>query len=202
MAIDVKKIEIKSVSDASGLDEWISSGDVQADEIVAVIGKTEGNGGVNDFTRILSDQAFRKVLLNRGSRNDIDIKEIPMVWSGGCDGIITPHAVAFARNDQVGPDDKDRLVMGTAMSQELLPEDIGRRAWLRRLPWQLEMPWLMRILKIPKMYTMSRRRHLCSRLRQCRMPILATKRLPAKFTILWVFQMVLLRLVLVLHWKK
>ena len=39
MAIDVKKIEIKSVSDASGLDEWITSGDVQADEIVAVIGK-------------------------------------------------------------------------------------------------------------------------------------------------------------------
>ena len=65
MAIDVKKIEIKSVSDASGLDEWITSGDVQADEIVAVIGKTEGNGGVNDFTRILSDQAFRQVLLNR-----------------------------------------------------------------------------------------------------------------------------------------
>ena len=59
MAIDVKKIEIKSVSDPSGLDEWITSGNVQADEIVAVIGKTEGNGGVNDFTRILSDQAFR-----------------------------------------------------------------------------------------------------------------------------------------------
>ena len=133
MAIDVKKIEIKSVSDASGLDEWITSGDVQADEIVAVIGKTEGNGGVNDFTRILSDQAFRKVLLNHGSRSEADIKEIPMVWSGGCDGIITPHAVAFARNDQLGPDDKDRLVMGTAMSEELLPEDIGRPAMVEKV---------------------------------------------------------------------
>ena len=62
MAIEVTKIEIKSVSDASGLDEWITSGAVAADEIVAVIGKTEGNGGVNDFTRILSDQAYRAVL--------------------------------------------------------------------------------------------------------------------------------------------
>ena len=38
MAIEVTKIEIKSVSDASGLDEWITSGTVSADEIVAVIG--------------------------------------------------------------------------------------------------------------------------------------------------------------------
>ena len=36
MAIDAKKIEIKSVSDASGLDEWITSGAVSADQIVAV----------------------------------------------------------------------------------------------------------------------------------------------------------------------
>ena len=126
MAINVKKIEIKSVSDASGFDEWIKSGDIQADEIVAVIGKTEGNGGVNDFTRILSDQAFRKVLLDRGTRSESDIKEIPMVWSGGCDGIITPHAVAFSSDSKKGSNEKDRLVMGTAISEELLPEDIGR----------------------------------------------------------------------------
>ena len=132
MAIEVTKIEIKSVSDASGLDEWITSGAVAADEIVAVIGKTEGNGGVNDFTRILSDEAYRRVLLARGTRSEAAIKEIPMVWSGGCDGIITPHAVAFARNGESGPDDEDRLVMGTAMSEELLPEDIGRPAMVEK----------------------------------------------------------------------
>ncbi len=133
MAIDVRKIEIKSVSDASGLDEWVASGEAAADEIVAVIGKTEGNGGVNDFTRILSDQAYRAVLMNHGSRSEAEIKEIPMVWSGGCDGVITPHAVAFARNDATGPDDKDRIVMGTAMSAELFPEDIGRLAMVEKV---------------------------------------------------------------------
>ncbi|MBO6783124.1 MAG: ring-opening amidohydrolase [Alphaproteobacteria bacterium] len=133
MAIDVRKIEIKSVSDASGLDEWIEAGDVSADQIVAVIGKTEGNGGVNDFTRILSDQAFRAVLMKHGSRSEAEIKEIPMVWSGGCDGVITPHAVAFARNDKTGPEDKDRIVMGTAMSAELFPEDIGRPAMVEKV---------------------------------------------------------------------
>jgi len=128
MAIDVAKIEIKSVSDASGLDELITSGRMAANDIVAVIGKTEGNGGVNDFTRILSDQAYRAVLMKHGTRSEAEIKEVPMVWSGGCDGIITPHATVFARNGESGAAGLSRLTMGTAMSEIILPEDIGRLA--------------------------------------------------------------------------
>jgi hypothetical protein len=70
MAVQVAKVELKNVSDASGLDEQITSGKMKADQIVAVIGKTEGNGGVNDFTRILADHAFRAVLLRHGSRKE------------------------------------------------------------------------------------------------------------------------------------
>ncbi len=128
MAIDVAKIEIKSVSDASGLDELITSGRMTADDIVAAIGKTEGNGGVNDFTRILSDQAYRAVLLKHGTRGEAEIKEVPMVWSGGCDGVITPHATVFSRTDAGGSTGQSRLAMGTAMSDIILPEDIGRPA--------------------------------------------------------------------------
>ncbi len=128
MAIDVAKIEIKSVSDASGLEELITSGRMAADDIVAAIGKTEGNGGVNDFTRILSDQAYRAVLMKHGTRGEAEIKEIPMVWSGGCDGVITPHATVFARNGEGGASGQSRLAMGTAMSDIILPEDIGRPA--------------------------------------------------------------------------
>ncbi|MDB5642741.1 MAG: ring-opening amidohydrolase [Hyphomicrobiales bacterium] len=133
MAVDVVKVEIKSVADASGLAEFIASGRFGADEVVAVIGKTEGNGGVNDFTRILSDQAFRKVLLDHGTRDAATIKKIPMVWSGGCDGVITPHATVFARNDETGPADESRLVMGTALSPQILPEDIGRPAMVEKV---------------------------------------------------------------------
>jgi len=128
MAIDVAKIEIKSVSDASGLEELIISCRMAADDIVAAIGKTEGNGGVNDFTRILSDQAYRAVLLKHGSRSEAEIKEIPMVWSGGCDGVITPHATVFARSCDGGASGQSRLTMGTAMSEVILSEDIGRPA--------------------------------------------------------------------------
>jgi cyanuric acid amidohydrolase len=133
VAVEVAKIEIKSVDDASGLEECIRSGRMKADEVVAVVGKTEGNGGVNDFTRILSDRAFRGVLMKLGSRSEDAVKQIPMVWSGGCDGIITPHATVFARNDKTGPADKSRLVIGIAMSPVIKPEDIGRPAMVEKV---------------------------------------------------------------------
>ena len=126
MAVEVAKVELKSVQDASGLEERIQAGQFTADQVVAVVGKTEGNGGVNDFTRLLADLAFRRVLLKHGKRSEADVGTIPMVWSGGCDGVITPHATVFARNDRKGPADKSRLVIGAAMSGELQPEDIGR----------------------------------------------------------------------------
>jgi barbiturase len=133
MAIVVAKMELKTVMDASGMEACIKAGTFEADEVIAVIGKTEGNGGVNDFTRILADQAFRNVLKRLGHRGEADIAKIPMVWSGGCDGVITPHATVFARNAKTGPASKSRLVIGTAMSAKLKPEDIGRPAMVEKV---------------------------------------------------------------------
>ena len=132
-AIDVFKFEIKSVADASELERAINSNQLEADSVIAVIGKTEGNGGVNDFTRMLSDDAFRKVLRRYGKRSEAEIKEIPMVWSGGCDGVITPHATVFARNAKVGTSNQMRLAIGTAMSDVIRPEDIGRPAMVENV---------------------------------------------------------------------
>jgi len=132
MAIEVAKVELKSVQDASGMEALIKKGQFRADEVIAVIGKTEGNGGVNDFTRILADQAFRTVLRKHGSSEEA-VEQIPMVWSGGCDGVITPHATIFARNAKTGPANKSRLAIGTALSAELLPEDIGRPAMVEKV---------------------------------------------------------------------
>ena len=133
MAIEVAKVELKTVQDASGLEQKIAQGAFTADQVIAVIGKTEGNGGVNDFTRILADQAFRGVLLKLGKRNEAEVAKIPMVWSGGCDGVITPHATVFAKTPAAGRPTASRLTIGTAMSAELLPEDIGRPAMVEKV---------------------------------------------------------------------
>src|SRR3954451_22030815 len=132
MAIEVAKVELKTVKDASGLEACLANGQFAADEVIAVIGKTEGNGGVNDFTRILADEAFRRILLKKGKRSEADIAKIPMVWSFGCDDDITPHARIFAANGKTGPASKLRLADGPSMSVELFPEDIGRPAMVEK----------------------------------------------------------------------
>ena len=133
MAVAVAKIELASPQDISGLEACFRSRCFSADQIVALIGKTEGNGGVNDFSRILADQAFRRALRNAGTRTREEIAGIPMVWSGGCDGVIAPHATIFARNDKTGDPDESRLAIGAAVSAEILPEDIGRVAMIEKI---------------------------------------------------------------------
>jgi cyanuric acid amidohydrolase len=134
VAFVVHKVVLESVSDASGLVRLIEAGAVDADGVVAVVGKTEGNGGVNDFTRILADQAFRGVLLAHGTRSRDEVEQVPMVWSGGTDGVLTPHATVFAEQPGApggsgAPEESDgepRLSVGVAMSDVILPEHIGR----------------------------------------------------------------------------
>jgi len=133
--IEVRKVPIHNVSDASGLADLIDSGVLDADRVVAVIGKTEGNGGVNDYTRIIADRAFREVLVDRGSRTVEEVKQVPIVWSGGTDGILSPHATIFATvpAGDVEVSDEPRLTVGFAMSEVLMPEDIGRTAMVTKV---------------------------------------------------------------------
>jgi cyanuric acid amidohydrolase len=133
--IEVRKVPLHHVSDASELAKLIDDGVLEADRVVAVIGKTEGNGGVNDYTRILADRAFREVLMAKGSRAAAAVAEIPIVWSGGTDGVISPHATIFATvpAESAVATSEPRLSVGFAMSEVLLPEDIGRVAMITKV---------------------------------------------------------------------
>ena len=161
MAIEVAKVELKSVSDASGMEERIKAGQFTADQVIAVIGKTEGNGGVNDFTRILADQVFRRVLMKHGKRSEVDVGKVPMVWSGGCDGVITPHATVFARDDRKGPASKSRLTIGTAMSATLLPKTSVALRWSRRSRTRCGRRCATPASAIPRMCIMCKPRRRC-----------------------------------------
>jgi ring-opening amidohydrolase-like protein len=133
--IEVRKVPIDSVTDASGLARLIDEGVIEADRVLAVIGKTEGNGGVNDYTRILADRAFREVLLTKGNRGAEEVAQVPLVWSGGTDGVLSPHATIFASLDPatVEATDEPRVSVGVAMSEIILPEDIGRPAMVEKV---------------------------------------------------------------------
>jgi ring-opening amidohydrolase-like protein len=130
-AIEVRKVPIHSVADASELTRLLDEGVMEAGHVVAIIGKTEGNGGVNDYTRIIADRAFREALVAGGADADA-VKQVPIVWSGGTDGVISPHATIFATVD-ADPVDDLRLTVGFAMSEQLAPEDIGRTAMVTKV---------------------------------------------------------------------
>jgi barbiturase len=134
-AIEVRKVPIHSVADASELTKLVDDGVIAADRVFAIIGKTEGNGGVNDYTRIIADRAFREALVAKGADPE-QVKGIPIVWSGGTDGVISPHATIFATTD-VPEDDPSReemrLTAGFAMSEAILPEEIGYTAMIEKV---------------------------------------------------------------------
>lgn len=134
-AIEVRKVPIHSVADASELTKLIDEGVFEADRIIAIIGKTEGNGGVNDYTRIIADRAFREVIQSKGTRSAADVGQIPIVWSGGTDGVISPHATIFATlpEEKTVKTDEPRLSVGFAMSEKLLPEEIGYVAMVKKV---------------------------------------------------------------------
>ncbi|HEX5523010.1 MAG TPA: ring-opening amidohydrolase, partial [Pedococcus sp.] len=132
--IEVRKVPIHSVADASELAKLIDDGVMEADRVVAIIGKTEGNGGVNDYTRIIADRAFREVLTAKGAPED-QVRQVPIVWSGGTDGVISPHATIFATipADQAEKSDDLRLTVGFAMSEPIKPEEIGYVAMVKKV---------------------------------------------------------------------
>jgi barbiturase len=132
--IEVRKVPIHSVSDASELTGLIDEGVLEAHRVIAIIGKTEGNGGVNDYTRILADRAFREALIAKGAPAE-QVRQIPIVWSGGTDGVISPHATIFATVDPAKAEQSDepRLTVGFAMSEPILPEEIGYVAMVKKV---------------------------------------------------------------------
>lgn len=134
-AIEVRKVPIHSVADASELAKLIDEGVFEADRIIAIIGKTEGNGGVNDYTRIIADRAFREVIQGKGTRSKEEVAQIPIVWSGGTDGVISPHATIFATlpEEKTVKTDEPRISVGFAMSEPILPEEIGYVAMIKKV---------------------------------------------------------------------
>ncbi len=136
MPFVVKKIPFEHVTDTDGLAACIANGTFTADEVVAIVGKTEGNGGVNDHSRILADRVLRDFLVENGTRSRAEALAVPVVWSGGCDGVIAPHMTVFAQVDRSSSQDALddlRLTVGIAMSEPILPEEIGRMGMVEKV---------------------------------------------------------------------
>jgi cyanuric acid amidohydrolase len=115
--------------DLSELERLIADGTIRAADVVAIIGKTEGNGGVNDFTRGYFTQTLMALLSKHLDKPPAQlIREIPCVLSGGTEGVMSPHYSVFCVREGAATPTHPSLAIGTAFSAPVSAEDVGRRA--------------------------------------------------------------------------
>jgi cyanuric acid amidohydrolase len=136
MKVGVHRISMDHPGDVSGLGRLIDDGAVSPEAIVACIGKTEGNGGANDFTRALATAQVTGLLSRALQLPGPEILErVALVWSGGCEGVLSPHMTVFTREPAgslpvttaaqsgIGA---ERLAVSVQRTRSFLPEEVGR----------------------------------------------------------------------------
>ncbi len=127
---DVFRVPMSSPGDMRGLQQLIREGALDPRDIVAILGKTEGNGGVNDFTREYASRSFAALLAGHlGCTAEAVEERVALVMSGGTEGVLSPHASVFVRREveaKGGPG--KRLAIGVAHTRDFLAEELGRGA--------------------------------------------------------------------------
>lgn len=118
-------VPTNSPSDVEGIEKLIQSGEIQAKDIIAVLGKTEGNGCVNDWTRGYSVDSLKHYFGEKLSKEDAE--KIIYVMSGGTEGIISPHLALICKNDKKSSSGLEKsLSIGVIRTEKILPEELGR----------------------------------------------------------------------------
>ena len=129
----VDRLAMAHPGDLTALAALLDADALRADDIVAVIGKTEGNGGVNDFTRGYFTQSLMQLLAQRTGRSAGELLHtVPCVLSGGTEGVLSPHYVVFSRSAapaRSGPG--GALAIGTPIGTAQPAHEIGRWTHVR-----------------------------------------------------------------------
>ncbi|KAK9477574.1 cyanuric acid hydrolase/Barbiturase [Lipomyces japonicus] len=117
--VKILKATTAHPGDTSPLSLLSSANDEQ--QLLAVIGKTEGNGCVNDFTRMLSSTVWDPHVLPSGGVT---------VFSGGTEGVLSPH-VSFI----VTEPDHHQDESNTSTYEQGLAAAVGHTRGLQ--PWEM-----------------------------------------------------------------
>jgi cyanuric acid amidohydrolase len=125
------RIAMAGPADLSGLAALIEDGALDPAAIVAILVKTEGNGGVNDFTREYTCATIATTLAPHLHATPTEVeRRIAIVVSGGTEGVLSPHATIFTRTatSAGSPNGQTRLAIGIAATRDFQPHEIGRTA--------------------------------------------------------------------------
>jgi cyanuric acid amidohydrolase len=139
MKCSMYRIPIASPDDLSGLRRLVEQGSLAPEHVVAVLGKTEGNGCVNDYSRGLAVQAlgtyFRRLLGEEAGAG------VLVIMSGGTEGVLSPHFTVICRAPTGAPPPGRRakaLSVGVARTPPIAPQDLGRAPHARAVARAVE----------------------------------------------------------------
>lgn len=107
--INILKFPVSSPADTSPLAELKKAG-YDSSQIMAVVGKSEGNGCVNDFSRTLSTVVWTPLIPPAAIT----------VFSGGTEGVLSPHITFIVREDK-----PTGLLAAVGHTRTLQPWEIG-----------------------------------------------------------------------------
>ena len=124
----VLRLPTAGPGDTAPLAAAIDRGEVDPATIVAIIGKTEGNGCVNDFTRGYATLALKLLLAERLKCAMAEVEaRVAIVMSGGTEGGLSPHLLVFCREPTSEAAQGPRLAIGIGLTRAFRPEEIGRQ---------------------------------------------------------------------------
>lgn len=122
----VHRIATRGPDDVAGLEAMIASGAIDPAAVVAIFGKTEGNGCVNDFTRGFASRALKDALKRHLPADKAEA--VCIVMSGGTEGALSPHILVLEARPSDEPSQKGALAVGRARTPHLPYEALGRLA--------------------------------------------------------------------------
>ncbi len=126
----VHRIIAQSPDDVSGLEAAIAAGRIGPAGILAIFGKTEGNGCVNDFTRGFATQSLTLALARHIGPERAEA--VCYVMSGGTEGAMAPHWTICERVEGEGAPGP-ALAVGRVHTAALPAEHLGRRGQVEQV---------------------------------------------------------------------
>jgi cyanuric acid amidohydrolase len=121
----VHRLATASPDDVAGLRAAFAQGRIDPAAVIAILGKTEGNGCVNDFTRGFATMAIGQAL---AAAAPATAPAVCLVMSGGTEGGLSPHLTVIESRMTEEPAEAGALAVGRARTRPLPAEDLGRRA--------------------------------------------------------------------------
>ncbi|KAK9418077.1 hypothetical protein AB5N19_12755 [Seiridium cardinale] len=109
--VNILKFGVDSPADVTPIRELQKAG-YDASQVVGLIGKSEGNGCVNDFSRTLSSMVWHPLLPH----------DSVSVFSGGTEGVLSPH-VTFVVKEHNGAN--TGLLATSGRTRKLEPHEVG-----------------------------------------------------------------------------